>query len=171
MPDDRLAASLRDGAHALLARTVGRYEGTARTWFEPGVLADTSPVRGTIRALLDGRFVLHEYEGTLVGERMVGAAILGCRLTSRGETWVAAWVDTCHNGTEIMASRAPRADAAAGFSVLGAYDDPTGGPSWGWRTAIALPSPDELVLSHFNIPPGGLEALAVEFRYRRVGPA
>ena len=45
--------------HAFLATLVGSCEGSARTWFEPGTLADESPVAGTFRPLLGERFVRH----------------------------------------------------------------------------------------------------------------
>ncbi|HEV3021313.1 MAG TPA: DUF1579 family protein, partial [Pirellulales bacterium] len=48
----------------LLKSLVGSWEGTCRTWFEPGKLADESPVTGKIRPILDGRFFRHEYEAT-----------------------------------------------------------------------------------------------------------
>ena len=34
-----------------LAGLVGEWEGTVRTWFEPGQLADESPIRARIRSL------------------------------------------------------------------------------------------------------------------------
>ncbi len=44
----------------LLKSLVGSWEGTCRTWFELGTLADESQVNGTIRPVLDGRFFRHE---------------------------------------------------------------------------------------------------------------
>ena len=49
------------GAHHRLNLLAGDWEGTTRTWFEPGVLADESPMAGRIRPLLGGRFIRHEY--------------------------------------------------------------------------------------------------------------
>src|SRR5258707_15090076 len=49
----------------LLKSLVGSWEGTCRTWFEPGKLADESKITGKIRPMLDGRFFRHEYEATL----------------------------------------------------------------------------------------------------------
>ena len=163
----KLDDSLREGPHALLARMVGDWEGTARTWYEPGQLADTSPVRGTVRPILDGRFVLHEYEGSLSGNVMKGVAIHGHALADgRFET---AWVDSCHNGTRIMVSRGePGAAEGPGLaSVLGSYPAPEG-PDWGWRTEIDVSgAPGRLVVRHDNITPDGEEALAVEIDYAR----
>jgi formylmethanofuran dehydrogenase subunit A len=40
-----------------------------------------------------------------------------------------------------------------GFSVLGSYPDPTGGPDWGWRTVVELLDKDHLVITAYNIIP------------------
>ncbi|RYF40544.1 MAG: DUF1579 domain-containing protein, partial [Burkholderiales bacterium] len=54
-------ASLADGVHARLARMAGQWEGRFRLWFEPGQPAEDSVQRGSIRVLLGGRVLLHEY--------------------------------------------------------------------------------------------------------------
>jgi len=68
--DAVLAASLAEGPHALLATLVGEWAGATRTWFTPGELGDESETTGTVRAVLGGRFVVHRYRGSLVGEEM-----------------------------------------------------------------------------------------------------
>ena len=50
---------------AFLQSLVGSWEGTCRTWFQPGKLADESLVKGEFRLILDGRFLRHTYEGVL----------------------------------------------------------------------------------------------------------
>jgi hypothetical protein len=62
---------------ALIHALEGDWEGTTRTWFEPDVLGDESLWRGSIRPALGGLFAIHEYTGTLVGEPLVGMAIIG----------------------------------------------------------------------------------------------
>ena len=47
---------------------VGSWEGTCRTWFIPGKLADECKVKGEIRPILGGRLVRHTYEGTMLGK-------------------------------------------------------------------------------------------------------
>lgn len=166
MRDDLIQSLAPGGAHHLLAGLVGEWEGTARTWFEPGKLADKSPISGEIRPVLDGRFVVHEYEGSLNGDPLRGLAVHGYEL-DRG-TWVTAWIDSFHNGTALMLSEGDGVGDDR-FSVLGSYAEPSGGPRWGWRSEIALVSPDDLVITHFNVTPGGEEAKAVEISYRRKG--
>jgi hypothetical protein len=161
---DELSASLASGPHGLVAGLIGDWAGTTQTWFMPGELADTSETTGTVRSIMDGRFVVHEYRGSLAGEAMEGQATLGFHIAEN--RFVCAWVDSAHNGTADTLSDGRPGETEA-ISVLGSYDGGEGLP-WGWRTTFAQPSPDELVISHFNIPPGGDEYLGVETRYRRV---
>ncbi len=162
---DKLQHSLKNGAHALLNHCVGKYEGTIRTWFEEGDPVDTATVKGELRQVLDGMFILHEYESTFQGKPMKGLAMIGHFL---GEgRWQTAWVDSFHNGTRIMFSEGAAGADPLRPDVSGSYPAPPG-PNWGWRTKMEQPSPELLVITHFNITPDGQEAKAVEFSYRRV---
>jgi hypothetical protein len=151
------------GAHHLLSQLVGDWTGIAKTWFEPGILADESPVSGVIRPLLDGRFVLHEYEGTVVGEAMKGMAIFGYHV-NRG-IYECAWINNLHLGTGMMYSTGSGLEN--GFSVLGSYNDTGHGPEWGWRTSVEIVDPDTTTITAFNISPTGDSAKATEMTYAR----
>ena len=164
MTDDALAASIATGPHRLLEGLVGSWAGTTRTWFMPGELADESETTGLVRAILGGRFVAHEYRGSLAGDEMEGHAVLGFDVAPA--RFVCAWVDSVHTGTAVMLSEGEAAVTDT-ISVLGSYDAGVG-PKWGWRTIFAQPSADELLVSHFNVPSGGEEYLGVETRYHRV---
>lgn len=151
------------GAHAFLAQLAGDWEGRARTYFRPGVLADESSIAGSIRPVLGGRFMLHEYESSLEGDALQGVALYGYDLAR--DTFVTAWVDSFHNGTGVLVSEG--GNAPDGFAVLGAYGDPAA-DLWGWRTEIDVTGPDTVEITHFNIPPGTDGAPAVEIVYSRI---
>lgn len=150
------------GPHQHLARMAGDREGTYRPWFEPGMLAAESRQRGSLRTVLGGRFLLHEYTWDFDGRSHAGVALYGYHIDER--RWECAWVDSFHNGSAIMFSTSPGPGAEPHFSVLGSYgDDQTPpGPRWGWRTEIEQPDDDALVIVMTNIAPDGREARAVE---------
>ncbi|MEO6654941.1 MAG: DUF1579 family protein [Pyrinomonadaceae bacterium] len=104
------------GHHAGLARFAGEWSGMTKTWFEPDVLADESPMIGKMSPILRDRFILHEYAGTLTGKPFEGVAIYGFNLaTNKFQT---AWVDSFHMSTAIMFSEG---EHGAKLSASGTY--------------------------------------------------
>ncbi len=160
----KFESSIEDGIHARLNKMAGDWEGVARTWFEPDVIADESAISGSISPVLNGRFLLHEYKGTFTGKPLQGIMIYGYDLNT--ESFQSAWIDSFHMGTGIMFSR--RASQDEDFSVYGTYDvQQEGWQQWGWRTDIQLEDENTLVITAYNITPEGEEAKANEIRYKR----
>lgn len=156
--------SLESGTHRDLSKLIGNWTGSAKTWFEPGKLADESPVSGSITSLLGGRFVLHQYKGSMMGKPLEGMAIIGYSFDKPG--YQVAWVDSFHMSTGILFSEAQ--SGANGISVLGSYGGPELPVPWGWRTEIELVNDNELVMTAYNITPDGDASKATEVVYKRV---
>ncbi|RKH63765.1 DUF1579 domain-containing protein [Corallococcus aberystwythensis] len=164
MSQERLQQSQSAGPHHLLSRLVGAWEGVARTWFQPDKLEDESPISGTFRSVLDGRFVVHEYTSAMGGKPLSGVATLGYHLDKQQFTM--SWVDTFHVGTDIMPLLG-EPGVSDRISVTGSYFTGEQSPRWGWRVDIEVKGPDALVITHFNIEPGAAPQKAIEIQYKR----
>jgi hypothetical protein len=150
--------------HHFLASLAGGWAGISKLWLEPGKLADESAVAGSIQIILDGRFALYLYQGSVEGEAQHGMFTFGFNTTL--ERYEASWVDSFHNNTAIMfCTGSPKEN---GFFVLGSYPDPSGGPDWGWRTEVELVDADHLIITAYNIHPEYGEAKATEAKLTRV---
>jgi hypothetical protein len=104
-------------------------DGHVQALIEP----DNQPMNsctGTITLVLEGRFAIYLYQGSIEGEPQHGMFTFGYNTTL--EQYEASWVDSFHNNTGIMACTGHAIEN--GFQVLGGYPYPTGGPDWGWRT-------------------------------------
>lgn len=157
------AASLERGKHQDLQLFAGNWTGTSKVWFEPDVLADESPIQGTIESILDGRFLLHRYKTSVKDRAVEGIYLIGFDLQSN--QFQVAWADSFHMSTAIMFSKGNSNDHD--FEVLGSYPDHQQPPQrWGWRTDMHFEG-EELVLVAYNIAPTGASAKATEIRYTR----
>ncbi len=158
---EKFEKSLKEGMHHFLKSLEGNYKGITKVWFEPGVIGDEASCTGTLRMVLGGRFLLHEYQGSMQGNPVEGIAIYGCSLGD-GKLQT-AWIDSFHNGTTIMFSE--NSSMNPPYSVLGHYGQE---PRWGWRTQITQEASGKLIITMFNIAPGGSDEKAVETVYEKI---
>lgn len=164
MSKSKFEISLESGIHQHLQAMIGDWKGNTKTWFEPGTLADESPVTASIRPILGGRFLLYQYQGSLAGTPFEGSATIGYDLGN--DKFQVSWIDSFHMGTAIMLSEGSSVEH--GFSVLGSYGGPDIPVPWGWRTVVQLQEPDQLTVTAFNISPEGKEDKATETIFIRV---
>ena len=58
-------SQLSGSPHHFFAQLVGGWTGTTKLWLEPDVLTDESSVLGTITLVLEGRFAIYLYQGSI----------------------------------------------------------------------------------------------------------
>lgn len=155
-----------DGPHFQLTKLIGQWQGTTKTWFDPSKVEDESTITGTIKPILDGRFVMHEYESSFKGDPMTGIAIYGYHLDL--QKYQAVWLDSFHNGVAMMFSEGKKEGQNIDVTGSYAYVTPETEQYWGWRTHIEVVSDSEIIISAFNITPEGIESRALETTYKRV---
>ena len=85
-----------------LSKCVGKWQGTVKTWFEPGKLADESKVSGEIVSLMNRKFFRHTYEGSMKGKPRHGEETLA--MNSITKKFQVCWFDDFHMNTAILIS-------------------------------------------------------------------
>ncbi|EMY77594.1 PF07617 family protein [Leptospira weilii serovar Ranarum str. ICFT] len=164
MSKEKFELSKREGIHKELESLVGNWKGVGQMMFEEGKITDESPIAGTMKLVLGGRFILHEYKGSYAGEPLEGIAIYGYHIDKK--RYESAWIESFGMGTGILFSEV--ISGATERSFTGHYGGETPETRWGWKTSIEKDGNDKLTIFSQNLRPNGEKAGGVRILYERV---
>ena len=152
--------------HTRLARLVGRWTGTAKTYLDPSdpAAAESAPWEGTIESLLGGRFLRFAYVSVAMGHPIAGELTIAYEEGDR--RFRMSWVDSMHTSACILVSESKSIDEGT-ISAVTTYFAGEGQPRWGWRTELDDRAEGTLRIRMFNIQPGEEEQIAVEIELTR----
>lgn len=154
--------------HTRLAKLVGVYAGTARTYADPDNPAafESAPWDAHVEMVLGGRFLRMSYVSRAMGQPIAGELTVAYEKGDR--LFRMSWIDSLHTSPAILVSQGdPSDDAAATIRAFGTYFAGEGQPRWGWRTVLDDHTPGSLRIQMFNVTPGGEESLGVEIELTR----
>lgn len=139
---------------------IGAWQGTWRTWIEPDILHDESPIHLEAEPLLDGRDLVVAYEASIAGDPVEGWALIG----PTQEGYVVAWVDSWHTSGLVFTSHGRASEEGIDVATEFRAERET----WVWSSLYHVAG-DRLVLRHFNEGPGVPRYLGVEAVLSRAG--
>ncbi|XDD49025.1 DUF1579 domain-containing protein [Leptospira sp. WS92.C1] len=163
MSKEKFQQSKSNGIHKELESLVGNWKGVSQMMFEEGKVTDQSPITGSIKLVLGGRFLLHEYKGSFEGEPFEGIAFYGYHIDK--QKYESAWIESFGMGTGILFSEGT--PGATDWSFTGHYGGETPETRWGWRTSIEKDGNNKLTIFSQNLRPDGAKAGGFRILYER----
>jgi hypothetical protein len=137
--------------HALLASMVGSYDVTSKFWMDPSAppMETTSNYRAHM--VMDGRYLVEEYEGEMMGQPFKGMALVA--YDNAEQRFVSAWIDNMATG--IMTMYGEVNDDHSEISWHGEVKDPLRGQTQRIRSVTRIVSPTERTYEMFMVMPDG----------------
>jgi hypothetical protein len=149
-------------AHAILLKRVGEYTTSTKFWITPGTKPTESTGTARIWSVLDGRFIVEENTGNLVGMPTKGISYYG--YNNGSGKYEAIWTYTM--STAIMTLSGTSADGGKTVNYTAAYDDATGARQTLYVTTTQMDD-DRFTVGLSAKNPDGTKGATVETTYVR----
>ena len=109
--------------HKQLASLAGSWTTQTKEWMEPGKPPSESTGSVEMKTLLDGRFLLQEFTGDMMGQPFSGIGITG--YDNLRKRYVSNWIDTM--GTGIFSMEGTASPDGKTITLKGQHAEPGGG--------------------------------------------
>ena len=152
--------------HKRLDPFVGEWNVEAVTQMGPDAPKETTTGHSSVKWVLDGRFLLQEHTGTMMGMPFHGLGTWGYDNVKK--EYVGTWMDTSSTG--IMSSTGAYDTTTKTWTMKGSFQDPTG-QTWKTREVLKWVNPNTHTFDFYQTGPDGKEFKSMTLTYTRQGAA
>lgn len=149
--------------HAHLAKMVGSWKAHSKFVMAPGAPPEESDGTMTVKAVLDGRFFVSEFRGTMMGKPFHGLGLDG--YDNAKKRHVATWADSM--GTMIVWFEGTCSQGGKVLEMRSSFEDPVTGKPTSMRAVTTWKNDDTLHWEMFAPGPDGKEMKMGEILYTR----
>ncbi|CAN5185359.1 hypothetical protein BH18GEM1_BH18GEM1_17140 [soil metagenome] len=150
--------------HQRLASLAGDWTWTSKWWMAPDAPPEESGGTTSSSMSMDGRYLMENYEGSMMGQPFKGHAITG--YDNFRDEYVSSWIDNM--GTGMMMSRGTYDPATKTLTMTGAYDDiMTGEKDKPMRGVTTHVDENNMTYEMYITGPDGQEFKTMEIRATR----
>jgi hypothetical protein len=148
--------------HKTMAATAGTYEAKVKSWHEPSGPAMEETGAATRSMILDGRVLLEDFKGSMMGRPFTGQGMRGYDNVS-GKYW-STWIDSMSTG--LMVSEGTCDDKNA-CKFTGSWNDPIKKTPVTARMTSRWTSPTTEVFEMYGPGRDGKEMKMMEITYTK----
>ena len=148
--------------HKALADTVGTYEVNSKSWHAPGTPAMEDKGTATRSMALDGRVLVEEFKGSMMGMPFTGHGMTGYDNVT-GKYW-STWMDSMTTG--MMVSHGT-CDAKNACTFTGTWNDAVKKGPVNSRMTSRWPSPTTEIFEMYGPGKDGKEFKMMELTYTK----
>ena len=148
--------------HAALAKMVGEFKLTVKSYMEPGAEPMVSTVSASRKMIMGGRYLEETVQGSFMDQPFEGRGLTGYdNLTGR---WWGMWVDSM--STALMTSWGEWDEASGVGTFWGEFTDPVTGELQKSRSVMTRLDGGNELMESFIVTPQG-ETKSMEILYER----
>jgi hypothetical protein len=148
--------------HKRLASTAGTYDVKMKNWHEPGGPATEETGTATRTMALDGRVLVEQFHGTMMGSPLNGHGMMGFDNVT-GRYW-STWNDSMSTGLMVNEGTC---DAQMACTFMGSWNDPVKKAPVKARMTTRWTSPTTEVFEMYGPDKKGAEMKMMEITYTR----
>lgn len=149
--------------HKHLAKMVGTWKAHSKFWMAPGAPPEESDGSMTVSPVLDGRFFLSEYSGTMMGQPFRGVGIDG--YDNFKQKYIGTWADTM--GTMMVWFEGTCSQDGKVHEMRSNFEDPVTRKATYMRTVTTRKNDNTVLWEMYGPGQDGREMKMGEITYTR----